>query len=81
MKIEAVAVQVTSRPYQRQNGTTQTYYDAFFMNAEADPMKRFPGQIQVKPTEEEIKRLSIAEGARFILLFDTFNWLSSLRTR
>ncbi|MES2505400.1 MAG: hypothetical protein V4599_01775 [Verrucomicrobiota bacterium] len=67
MKIEAVASQVTSRQYVNQKGVQSTYYDAFFLDAEADPMKRFPGQIQTKPTEEEIKRLSIAEGSKFTL--------------
>lgn len=67
MKIEAVASQVVSRPYTNQKGITNTYYDAFFLDAEPDPMKRFPGQIQTKPSEEEIKRLNICEGARFTL--------------
>lgn len=67
MKIEAVASQVTSRQYVNQKGVTSTYYDAFFLDAEADPMKRFPGQIQTKPTEDEVKRLSICEGAKFTL--------------
>lgn len=67
MKIEAVASQVTSRQYTNQKGVQSTYFDAFFLDAEADPMKRFPGQIQTKPTEEEVKRLSICEGAKFTL--------------
>lgn len=67
MKIEAQITQVTSREYTRGNGTKTTYFDAFALDAEPDPMKRFPGQIQLKPTEEEIKRLNIAEGARFTL--------------
>ena len=67
MKIEAVVNQVQSRQYVNQKGVAQTYYDAYFLDAEPDPMKRFPGQIQTKPTEEEIKRLLIAEGAKFTL--------------
>lgn len=67
MKIEAYINTVTPREYVRQNGTKTTYYDAFALDAEPDPTKRFPGQIHLKPTEEEIKRLSIAEGARFTL--------------
>lgn len=67
MKIEAVASQVVSRPYTNQKGITSTYFDAYFLDAEPDPMKRFPGQIQTKPTEEEVKRLSIAEGSKFTL--------------
>jgi len=67
MKIEAVANLVNGREYTKQNGQKSTYYDAFFLDAEPDPLKRFPGQIQTKPTEEEIKRLNICEGARFTL--------------
>lgn len=67
MKIEAVASQVVSRPYTNQKGVTSTYYDAFWLDAEPDPMKRFPGQIQTKPNEDEIKRLNIAEGSKFTL--------------
>lgn len=67
MRIEAQAVQVTSRPYTNQKGVTTTYYDAFWLDTEPDPMKRFPGQIQTKPSEDELKRLAICEGSRFTL--------------
>lgn len=67
MKIEAVCTRVTSRPYTNQRGVTMTYYDATWMDAEADPMKRFPGLVYTKPTEEDIKTHCIGEGSRLSL--------------
>ncbi len=67
MKIEAVCTRVTSRPYTNQRGVTTTYYDATWMDAEADPMKRFPGLVYTKPTEEDIKTHCIGEGSRLTM--------------
>lgn len=67
MNISAVIAQVTTRKATRQNGSPVTYYSAFAVDAEPNPLLRFPGQIQFNPTEEEIKERSICEGAAFKL--------------
>lgn len=67
MNISAVIAQVTTRKATRANGTPVTYYSAFALDAEPNPLLRFPGQIQFNPTEEDIKERNICEGAAFKL--------------
>lgn len=64
MKIEAVVVQMTARKYTNQKGIENTYYDAFLMDAESNPMDRFPGQVQIKPTAEDVAAHSLCEGRK-----------------
>ena len=64
MKIEAVVVQMTARKYTGRSGVEQTYYDAYLMDAEADPMHRFPGQLNIKPTADDVKNHDICEGRK-----------------
>ncbi len=62
MKIEAVVVQMTARKYTNMKGVENTYYDAFLMDAEPNPMNRFPGQVQIKPTADDVKTHDLCEG-------------------
>lgn len=64
MKLHAVVTQVTARKYAGKDGTERTYFDAFLMDAEPNPLDRFPGQIAFKPTADEVKEFSIVEGAQ-----------------
>ena len=65
MKIQAVIAQVTSRNAISAKGNPVTYYSAFALDAEPNPMLRFPGQIEFQPSEAEIKEKGIIEGAEF----------------
>jgi len=67
MKIQAVIAQVTSRKAINAKGVPVTYYSAFALDAEPNPMLRFPGQIEFQPSEDEIKEKGIAEGEAFDL--------------
>lgn len=67
MKIEAVCIKVKDRPYTNQKGVTTTYFDAAFMDAEADPLKRFPGMVHTKPQGDDVKTFNICQGARLTL--------------
>lgn len=64
MKMEAVVVQMTARKYTGRSGVEQTYYDAFLIDAEPNPMVRFPGQVNIKPTREDVEKHSIVEGRK-----------------
>lgn len=67
MKINAVIAQVTSRKATNAKGAPVTYYSAFALDAEPNPLLRFPGQIEFQPSEDEIKERGIVEGAQFDL--------------
>lgn len=67
MKIQAVIAQVTSRKATSAKGTPVTYYSAFAIDAEPNPLLRYPGQIEFQPNEDEIKERGIIEGACFDL--------------
>ncbi len=67
MNIEAVISQVTSRKTVNQKGQEVVYYDAFCLDLEPDPLKRYPGQISFKPTLDEIKEKGIVEGAKYTI--------------
>ena len=64
MKIEAVVVQMAARKYTNNKGVENTYYDAFLMDSEPNPLDRFPGQVQIKPTAEDVAAHSLCEGRK-----------------
>ncbi|HBJ83511.1 MAG TPA: hypothetical protein DDZ88_06510 [Verrucomicrobiales bacterium] len=54
-------------------GQPVTYYSAFALDAEPNPLLRYPGQIEFQPSEEEIKDKGIVEGANFSLFIMGIN--------
>lgn len=67
LKFQATIAQVTSRKVTNGKGQNVTYYSAFALDNEPNPLLRFPGQVEFQPNEEEIKTLNICEGAQFDL--------------
>ena len=64
MKIEAVVVQLTTRKYTGRTGVENTYYDAYLMDAEPNPMNRFPGQLLIRPHADDVAKHTITEGRK-----------------
>lgn len=68
LQLKAAIAQMTSRKATSAKGLPVTYYSAFALDCEPNPLLRFPGQIEFQPNEDEIKALSIAEGAVFDMM-------------
>ena len=64
MILNAFISQVKSKAAVTKGGQSVVYHDVFLQDASSDMATRFPGEIVIRPDDEQFKALSMAEGVK-----------------
>lgn len=67
MKIEGIVSQVTERKSTSKMGLPVVYRDVFLIDGNPDAATRYPGEIVVRPTDDEFNSQNMKEGAKLTL--------------
>jgi hypothetical protein len=67
MKIEGIVSQVTERKGTTKQGSPVVYRDVFLIDANPDVATRYPGEIVIRPTDDEFSSQNMKEGAKITL--------------
>jgi hypothetical protein len=67
MKIDGIVSQVTERKGTTKQGAPVVYRDVFLIDANPDVATRYPGELVIRPTDDEFTCQNMKEGAKITL--------------